>query len=61
MFITYISIYNEYRYIQNINKNYTEYRIDKICISMTPLELMWLKIISATWGIKLTALAQTAS
>ncbi len=37
MFITYISIYNEYRYIQNINKNYTKYRIDKNCISMTPL------------------------
>ncbi len=25
-----------YRHIQNIDKNYTEYRIDKIEISMTP-------------------------
>ncbi len=33
-FKAYISIYNEYRYIQNINKNYTKYRIDKNRISM---------------------------
>ncbi len=27
-------------HIQNINKNYTEYRIDKIGISMTPLSMI---------------------
>ncbi len=35
MFITYISIYNEYRYSQNIDKNYTKYWINKNLISMT--------------------------
>ncbi len=37
MFKAYISIYNEYRYIQNIDKYYTKYRIDKNWISMTVL------------------------
>ncbi len=31
----------KYRHIQNIDKNYTEYRIDKIEISMTPLIFSW--------------------
>ncbi len=37
MSIGYISIYNLYRYIQNIDKNYTKYRMDNNWISMTPL------------------------
>ncbi len=50
MFITYISIDNEYCYIQKINKDYTGYRIDKNCISMTPL----LPMISQAYSWKLT-------
>ncbi len=38
MFIAYISIYNEYQYIQNIDKKINKYQIDNNLISMAPLE-----------------------
>ncbi len=38
--------YNEYHYIQNIYKIYTEYRIDNNCISLTPLGVDFLSYLS---------------